>query len=102
VGCVTLDAYRSCSRDERRQVLGTFWRDESAPSPRVSEAAAEYGPPAIACLVVVLLELVLIDVVSSVHHSILLWIAIALQVFVLWTILYAVRRTGALRHRGAS
>lgn len=65
---VRLDVYRSCSRQEKREVLDAFWRTDRATSSRIHLAALQYGPYAAASLVVVVLELALVIAVS-VHRS---------------------------------
>lgn len=59
-----LDAYRSCSFSEKREVLETFWRSRPAGSAKVERAATEYGPWAVALLVIIMLELIVLLVVT--------------------------------------
>ncbi len=64
-----LDVYRSCSRAEKRELLEFFWRDRGPASPRVEVAARQYGPYAVAALVAVALEVIVLCAVVFPHST---------------------------------
>src|SRR6202041_3053677 len=70
-----LDVYRSCSRHEKRQVLEAFWHTHVESSTRIRKAAIQYGPYAVACLVAVAAELVVVIVASAHRAFVITWIA---------------------------
>ncbi|MGA2294808.1 MAG: hypothetical protein ABSG24_06235 [Acidimicrobiales bacterium] len=91
-----LDVYRSCSRQEKRDVLEAFWRRGVTPSPRIHEAAHQYGPYAVLCLVAVALELAFMLVVTL-HRAIVVGsLAAALEALVLVSLWWALVRYRAL------
>ena len=59
-----LDVYRSCTRKEKMEVLNIFWRRNIEASSRIREAALQYGPVAVACLIAIAAELALVIGVS--------------------------------------
>lgn len=92
-----LDVYRGCSRQEKREVLEAFWRTRTRPSGRIREAAYQYGPYAVVCLVAVALELLFVILVSVTREAAIGGIASALELFVLWSIWWAVVRYRAIK-----
>ncbi|HEY1824501.1 MAG TPA: hypothetical protein VGG21_00885 [Acidimicrobiales bacterium] len=94
-----LDVYRSCTWREKRQVLETFWHSGPHTSARIQEAAAQYGPYAIAALALVAIELAVIFGVALSHHALISWIALVIEVAVLVSIRWAVVRTRSLSCR---
>ncbi|MGH3733749.1 MAG: hypothetical protein ACRDVC_10345 [Acidimicrobiales bacterium] len=94
---MTLDVYRSCSRHEKRQVLDAFWHTNVESSRRIRDAAVEYGPYAVACLVAVAAELVVLIVVSIHRAPVISWIAVVVEAVVALSLWWAVVRSRALR-----
>lgn len=92
-----LDVYRSCSRHEKRQVLEAFWRSGVEPSTRIHEAATQYGPYAVACLVAVAAELVVVIVASAHRALVISWVAGVVEVVVVLSLGWAVVRSRALQ-----
>ena len=94
-----LAVYKSCSFAEKREVLGVFWRSIVAPSPKIGEAAVQYGEAAIPFLVVIALEVAVLLVVAIVRSYGTLWIvlAVALEALALSAIWRARQRLAALR-----
>ena len=92
-----MDVYRSCSRSEKRDVLGVFWHRGVDASDRIRVAALQYAPWAIVCLVVLAFELVPVIVLSIGHVDVLGAIAIALEALVLLSLGWAVVRFQELR-----
>jgi uncharacterized membrane protein YkgB len=95
---VKLDVYRSCSRQEKGQVLDTFWRRNVDSSERIHRAAVQYGPYAVICLVAVALELGVIISLAMSRASIIGAIAIVLEVVTVASLWWALVRTRAVRH----
>jgi hypothetical protein len=92
-----LDVYRSCSRREKRQVLETFWHSHVESSSRIRDAAIQYGPYAVACLVAVAAELAVVIVASADRAFVVSWIAVVVEVVVVLSLWWAVVRSRALR-----
>jgi hypothetical protein len=92
-----LDVYRSCSRREKQDVLNAFWHRNVQPSSRIHDAAYQYGPYAVLCLVAVALELALVISVSIHRAFIVGWIAIVLEALVVLSLWWAVMRWRAVR-----
>lgn len=92
-----LDVYRSCSFREKREVLDAFWRTKGASSPRIEEAARQYGPYAVVSLVVIALELAVVLAVSIDRGLAIAWIAGPLELVTLASTWWAVVRDRALR-----
>jgi hypothetical protein len=97
VGRVKLDVYRSCSRQEKGQVLDTFWRSHVKSSERIRLAAVQYGPYAVICLVAVALELAVIIGLSLSRADVIGIIAIVLEAVTVASLWWAVVRTRAVR-----
>lgn len=96
VHLVKLDVYRSCSRQEKREVLEAFWRRSAHPSARVHEAALQYGPFAVVSLVAVVLELALVIFVSLHRAPVIGWIAVAFEVIVVLSLWWSLVRFRAI------
>jgi hypothetical protein len=94
---VKLDVYRSCSRQEKRQVLDAFWRTNAHPTSRIHEAAAQYGPYAVLSLLAVATELLVVILVSIDRAVVIGVLAILLEAFVLWSLWRAITRSRAIR-----
>jgi hypothetical protein len=99
---MNLDVYRACSFKEKRDVLGAFWSAKSEPTPRIGEAALQYGYYAVLCLGVVIVELAFILIVAINHGSFVAWLSAVAEAFVVWSTWWAVRRYQALKTRFAS
>jgi hypothetical protein len=92
-----LNVYQSCSREEKRDVLEAFWRRSATPSARILQAACQYGPFAMLCILAVALELALV-VVVSLHRAIVVGsIAATLEVLVLVSLGWALVRWRTIR-----
>jgi Flp pilus assembly protein TadB len=94
-----LDVYRSCSRHEKRQVLEAFWHTNVESSSRIHDAALQYGPYAVACLVAVAAELIVVIVASLHRVSVISWIAVIVEAVVVLSLWWAVVRSRALRRQ---
>jgi hypothetical protein len=73
---VDLDAYRSCSFGEKRQVLSVFWRSEATDSPKIQRAAAQYGPWAVGFLFVIVVELAVLLVALVATGHLVGWVVV--------------------------
>ena len=87
-----LDVYRSCSRQEKQEVLNAFWHRNVQPTSRIHQAAFQYGPYAVLCLVAVTLELALVIAVTINRALVVGSIAIALEGLVVLSLFWAVLR----------
>jgi hypothetical protein len=99
---VKLDVYRSCSRQEKREVLEAFWRTSAHPSSRILEAAYQYGPYAVLCLLAVAAELLVVILVSIDRAVVIGILAALLEAFVLWSLWWAVVRYRAIKGESLS
>jgi hypothetical protein len=96
---VKLDIYRSCSRKEKRDVLNTFWHSNMRSPTRIHQAAYQYGPFAVLCLVALALELALIIFVSIDRALVVGWIAVLLEAVVLLSLWWALIRCRVIRRQ---
>jgi hypothetical protein len=96
-----LDVYRSCSRAEKREVLNVYWHKNVETTIRIHDAAVQYGPWAIACIVILALELVPVIALSFGHTNAVGVVAVALEVFLLVSLWWAILRYEELRLRFA-
>jgi hypothetical protein len=94
---VKLDVYRSCTRQEKREVLDAFWRSGEHPSARIHEAAFQYGPFAAISLVAVALELALVIFVSIHRVAVVGWLAVVFEAVVLLSLWWSLVRCRAIR-----
>ncbi|MCU1362243.1 MAG: hypothetical protein JWM55_71 [Acidimicrobiaceae bacterium] len=92
-----LDVYRSCSRQEKVQVLEAFWRSHVKSSDRIHLAAVQYGPYAVICLVAVAVELAVIIALALSRAIVIGLIAILLEVVAVTSLWWALVRTRAVR-----
>jgi hypothetical protein len=99
VGNMKLDVYRSCSRAEKRDVLDAFWRTGVNPSVRIRDAAFQYGPYAVLCLVAVALELAFVVYVSIERAMVVGWIAVLLEAVVALSLWWSIVRYRTLRRQ---
>jgi len=97
VGVMKLDVYRGCSRQEKREVLGTFWRASSQGSTRIVEAAQQYGAYAVVYVAAIAFEVLVVMVAGFLHARLVGWLALGAEVFVLWSLWWSVVRFRALR-----
>jgi hypothetical protein len=93
---VKLDVYRSCSRQEKRDVLGAFWHPHTEATPRIHQAAIQYGPYAVLCLVAMVAELALVIYVTIGRAVVVGSLAVAVEALVLLSLWWAVVRWRAL------
>ena len=98
---MNIDAYRSCTWKEKRDVLNVFWRRNVETSSRLGVAAGQYGFFAVICLVVVMLELALILVAALDHGSFVAWIAAPAELFMIWSTWWAIMRYRVLKSQFA-
>jgi hypothetical protein len=99
---VRLDVYRSCSRQEKREVLEAFWRTSAHPSSRIHQAAYQYGPYAVLCLLAVAAELLVVILVSINRAVVIGVLAALIEAFVLSSLWWATVRYRAIRHEADS
>ncbi|HUY16168.1 MAG TPA: hypothetical protein VMV11_01265 [Acidimicrobiales bacterium] len=92
-----LDVYRSCSRQEKREVLEAFWRANVHSSARIHEAALQYGPLAVLSLGAVVVELAVVIAVSLHRAPVVGWLAVALEFIVLLSLWWSLVRFRAIR-----
>ncbi len=97
VGEVKLDVYRSCTWREKRDVLNAFWRPNVDPTPRISEAALQYGYYAVICMTVIVAEVALVIAVSIGHEVVFVVVGAVVEVFMLWWTRWAILRYRTLR-----
>ena len=99
---MNIDVYRSCSWREKRDVLNVFWRSDVEASPRLVEAAVQYGYYCVICLYVVILEVALIFVVGLSHNTFVAGLAAASELFMFWSTWWAVKRYRVLKSLSAA
>ncbi len=92
-----LDAYRRCTRREKMEVLNTFWRRGSDASPTILHAARQYGAYAILCVAAIVVELAVVIVAGFRHATVVGWLALAVELFTLWSLWWSVLRYRSLR-----
>ncbi len=92
-----LDVYRSCTWREKRQVLEAFWSSHVESTGRIHEAAAQYGPYAVASLAIVAVELVVVFIAALTRVAVVSWIALAVEVVVIPSLWWAVVRSRSLK-----
>jgi hypothetical protein len=99
---MNLDVYRGCSFKEKRDVLNAFWRSGVDTTPRITEAAVQYGYYTLICLGVIVAELALILAVAISHGSFVEWLSALGELFVLWSTWWAVKRYRTLKTQVAT
>ncbi len=99
--CVRLNVYRSCSWQEKREVLGAFWHTNMHPSERISQAALEYGPYAVLSIAVIAFELAVIIIFTIIRGSAWGWPAGLLEALVVVSLWWAVMRSRTLKSQFA-
>ena len=88
-----LDVYRSCSRQEKTEVLATFWRRNVEAPSRIREAARQYGPFAVISLVAIAAELALVIAVSIMRAYAVGSVAVLFEAIVVLSLWWALVRT---------
>jgi hypothetical protein len=96
---VNIDAYRSCTWREKRDVLNVFWRTNVEVSSRVGEAAVQYGYYAIICLVIVLIELAVILGVALDRNALVAALSVLVELFTFWSTWWAAKRYRVLKYQ---
>jgi len=91
--------YRSCSWREKREVLDAFWRTRDNSSDRINQAALEYGPYAVASLVVIVLELVPVMIYTVERGNAFGWLSVVAELAVLASLWWSVVRWRSLKTR---
>ncbi len=89
---MNLDVYRGCSFKEKREVLNAFWRSGVESTPRINEAAVQYGYYTLICLGVIACELALILAVAVGHGPFIEGLTALGELFVLWSTWWAFKR----------
>lgn len=97
-----LDVYRGCSWKEKRDVLNVFWSSNTEPSARLGVAAVQYGYYTLLCLGVIVLEVAFIFAVAINRGSFVAWLSGLVELFVLWSTWWAVKRYRILKSRFAT
>ena len=92
-----LEAYRSCSWREKRDVLKVFWRGKPSPDETLNTAAIEYGCFAIILVAAIGLELLPIYIVSISRGYLPGELAIASEIIVTWALVRSIRSYRLLR-----
>ena len=98
---VRLNVYRGCSRQEKREVLGTFWCTASPSSSRILEAAEQYGAYAIIYVAAIAVEVLVVMIAGFSHVAVVGWLALGGEAFILWSLWWSIVRYRALRTRRA-
>ncbi len=81
---VGLTAYRQCTFREKREVLRVFWSRREADSELVGLAAREYGPYALALVIVIAVEIAVIAVALVAGGNVWAWPAVIATGLVAW------------------
>lgn len=81
-----LATYKSCSFNEKRAVLRTFWSCRTHESEKINQAAREYGPYALGLVAVVTVELVIIATLLFARANGWTWVATSATVLSLWSL----------------
>ena len=95
-----LTTYNSCSFNEKRAVLRTFWSGREDESAKINLAAREYGPYALGLVVIITFELIVIAALLVARANGWAWTATAATVLALWSLWWTVacrRRINATR-----
>lgn len=84
-----LATYNSCSFNEKRAVLRTFWSGRADASDKINQAAREYGPYALGLVAIITIELVVIAALLIIRANDWAWTATGTSVLALrslwWT-----------------
>lgn len=75
------------------EVLNTFWRRNVEAPSRIREAALQYGPVAVACLIAIAVELAVVIGVAITRAYVIGVIAVVCEALVVWSLWWALVRT---------
>jgi Flp pilus assembly protein TadB len=81
-----LATYNSCSVNEKRAVLRTFWSGRMHASEKINQAAHEYGPYAFWFVSIITFELFVIAALLVLRANGWAWVATAATVLALWSL----------------
>ncbi len=81
-----LATYKTCSFNEKRMVLRTFWSCRPHESDKINQAAHEYGPYALGLVTVITVELVIIAALLLARANGWTWIATTASVLAFWSL----------------
>lgn len=87
---VRLATYNSCTFNEKRAVLRTFWSGHTDESEKINLAAREYGPYALGLVAIISIELIIIAVLLTARANGWAWVATASTVLALWSLWWTV------------
>lgn len=90
-----LATYKSCSFNEKRAVLRTFWSCRAHETEKINQAAREYGPYALGLVVVITVELAVIAALLVARANGWAWVATTATVLALWSLWWTLQ----CRHR---
>jgi hypothetical protein len=99
MGLVT---YHSCSFNEKRVVLRTFWSGRADDSGKINQAAREYGPYALWLVVVITIELIVIAALLVARANGWAWVATAATMLALWSLWWTLQRRRSTASSAAS
>jgi hypothetical protein len=81
-----LVTYNSCTFQEKRTVLRTFWSGREGDSDKINVAAREYGPYALGLVAIISFELLVIAALLVVRVDGWAWLATTCTVLSLWSL----------------
>ena len=99
---MNLDVYRGCSWKEKRDVLNVFWSSNADATARHGVAAVQYGFYTLICLGVIVIEVAFILAVAINHGSFVAWLSGLVELFVLWSTWWALKRYRILKRQFTS
>ena len=85
-----LATYNSCTFNEKRAVLRTFWSGRSNESEKINLAAREYGPYALGLVAIISFEMLIIAALLIARANGWAWVATASSVLALWSLWWTV------------
>ena len=88
---MALATYNSCSFNEKRAVLRTFWSGRAHQSDKINQAAREYGPYALWLVVIITIELLIIAALLVARTNGWAWVATAATVLALWSLWWTIQ-----------
>lgn len=77
-------------------MLDAFWHSNATPTPRIREAAHQYGPYAVLCLIALMAELALVIYVTFPRAVVVGVLAVLLEAIVVLSLWWALVRWRAL------
>ncbi len=81
-----LATYNSCSFNEKRSVLRTFWSGRPDESQKINEAAHEYGPYALLLVATITVELIIIAALLILRANGWAWVPTGASVLSIWSL----------------